>query len=210
MDQGLCWDRNCCGKKVRSRGGDNDLAGGGRNQRCWNRGIDNQREQNTIWGDHDCDRRQSERPCMFWELGGWGRCGWWIHKAGQAECRWWTRLGGGHNLQKGTAAHGESLAPADDNWPIDAAWMVPYGRLLSWKGWGIWHYEIKASGSRYSANGWSCRRSSTDYSWRANGVTWYHPRKIGNTTSDFMTLKWSYQARPREATVKYTYSVSGT
>jgi len=73
-----------------------------------------------------------EWSCKFRRWGGWGRWGW-RERAGQPERRWRTWLSDGHNLQNGTAAHGELLADADEDWRIDTTGMGGCSRLLPWR-----------------------------------------------------------------------------
>jgi len=56
----------------------------------------------------------------------------------QAERRWWIWLGDGHNLQNGTAPHGELSADADEAWRTDATRMGGHSRLLPWE-----RYEVQ-------------------------------------------------------------------
>ena len=83
------------------------------------------------WRDTGCDRSHFERFCKFRRWGGSGW--WWRYRAGQAEGQWWTRLGDGHNLENGTAAHREISAEADEAWRIDTTRMGGQARLFLWQ-----------------------------------------------------------------------------
>jgi len=132
MDRGLCWGRDCWGKKASWRCKGSGSARAGRYEACWNRGIDVQAARRNVSAEACCYRRQSEWSCKFRRWGGWGRWGRWRDWAGHAERRWRTRLGDGHNHQNGTAAHGEISAEADEARRIVSTGMGGCSRLLQW------------------------------------------------------------------------------
>jgi len=151
-------------------------------------------------------RRQSERSWMFWQWGGRGRWWWCRHRAWQAERCWQTGLGDEHNLQTGTAKHGEVLAEADEAKHIDTTGLRGCRRLHPWKRYEVRQVQIQGSGGCLTANGWWCSFTCTDNISSAYGLSCYCPRNIANAASDFLTRIWSTWAWFWEATVGKMYS----
>jgi len=109
---------------------------------------------------------------------------------------WWAQS------PKGTAAHAEISAGADEAWWIGTTGMGWCSRLHPWNRSEVQHIWIESSSGRATPNRWWRCSTCTDNIWRAYGVSWDCPRKIANAARDFLTRKSSYQARFGEATVE--------
>jgi len=58
MDQGLCGERDRCGKKASSRRRDGDYARAEQYNSSWKRGGDKRKARNNVWRNVECYRRQ--------------------------------------------------------------------------------------------------------------------------------------------------------